>query len=75
LANGDKKFCRRCQKTKALKAFFDKTLKGGISGYGRYCLQCKIGWVRQMKLASPLGKSSVPGAFNRQLDVEEQSRP
>jgi hypothetical protein len=32
LVNGDKKFCRRYQKTKALKAFFDKTLKGGNGG-------------------------------------------
>ena len=54
LATGDKKFCRKCQKTKALKAFFDKTLKGGHGGYGRYCLQCKMGWERQMKLARPV---------------------
>ena len=52
LANGDKKFCRKCEKTKALKAFFDKTLKGGKGGYGRYCFQCKMGWERQMKLAT-----------------------
>jgi hypothetical protein len=41
LSNGDKKFCRKCQKTKPLEAFFDKGLKGGTGGYGRYCLACK----------------------------------
>ena len=53
LANGDKKFCRKCENTKPLKAFFDKTLKNGKGGYGRYCLQCKMGWEQQMKLVSP----------------------
>lgn len=43
LANGEKKFCRKCQKTKPLKAFFDKALRGGTGSYGRYCLQCKQG--------------------------------
>jgi hypothetical protein len=48
LANGDMKFCRKCQNSKPLKAFFDKTLQGGKGGYGRYCLACKRGQIVRM---------------------------
>jgi hypothetical protein len=41
LADGQKKFCKKCGETKTLKAFYDKSLKGGKGGYGRYCLACK----------------------------------
>ena len=41
LADGQKRFCRKCGKIKALTTFYDKSLQGGKGGYGRYCLACK----------------------------------
>ncbi len=41
LADGEMKYCGKCDQTKPLKAFWDKSLKGGKGGYGRYCLACK----------------------------------
>ena len=41
LANGDMKFCKKCGKSKPLKAFWDNSLKGGKGGHGRYCGVCK----------------------------------
>lgn len=41
LANGTMKYCGKCDQTKPLKAFWDKSLKGGHGGYGRYCVACK----------------------------------
>ena len=41
LADGKIKYCGKCEQTKSLKAFYDKGLKSGTGGYGRYCLACK----------------------------------
>jgi len=41
LANGDMKFCKKCGKSKPLKAFWDNSLKAGKGGHGRYCGTCK----------------------------------
>jgi hypothetical protein len=41
LADGEKKYCGKCEQTKPLQAFWDKSLRAGKGGYGRYCLACK----------------------------------
>jgi Adenylate and Guanylate cyclase catalytic domain len=58
LANGDMKFCRKCQNSRPLKAFFDKTLRSGKGGYGRYCLACKRGQIVRMNERAALFTSA-----------------
>lgn len=41
LADGKMKYCSKCDQTKPLEAFWDKALKSGTGGYGRYCFACK----------------------------------
>jgi AAA domain len=41
LADGEMKYCGKCEQTKPLKTFWDKSLKDGKGGYGRYCAACK----------------------------------
>lgn len=51
LADGKMKYCGKCDQTKPLKAFWDRSLKGGKGGYGRYCLACKRASSDQAKFA------------------------
>jgi hypothetical protein len=41
LADGDKRYCAKCERTRPAKDFFDHALKKGAGGYGRYCRACK----------------------------------
>jgi len=41
LASKEQKPCSRCGVIKSQEAFFDKSLKGGLGGYGRVCKNCK----------------------------------
>ena len=41
LASKEQKPCSRCAVIKPQEAFFDKSLKGGLGGYGRVCKNCK----------------------------------
>ncbi|MGH8012025.1 MAG: AAA domain-containing protein, partial [Candidatus Binataceae bacterium] len=41
LADGDKQYCAKCERTRPRRDFFDLTLKKGTGGYGRYCRACK----------------------------------
>ena len=60
LINGDMKTCAKCGAIKPHTAYFDRTLKDGVGGYGRICVSCKA--AAQKPPRSPSSKSS----FKRQ---------
>jgi hypothetical protein len=63
LAEGTMKYCRKCEQSKPLEAFWDGSLNGGKGAHGRYCLACK----GNSSPHSPIAKLGSPQAQNRSV--------